>query len=121
MFELETVQKSVTPTSAELSGPSADDSDALGKVADEFGAAAVEILEVEPPDVDSEIETLLAVVPKPEKPVKKSGRQGKRAEDTDRSSDPLALYAKDVRSYDLLTHEDEIRLSKEYRAGNAKS
>ncbi len=119
MFEFETVQRSegtVAPSPADFSSPAVDDSDLLEKAADEYGAAAVEILEAEPSDGDSEIDALLNVAPKPEKAAKKSGRQGKRAEDADRSSDPIALYAKDVRKHELLTFEDEIRLSREYRA-----
>ena len=124
MFEFETVQRSegaVSPTRVDFSSPAVDDSALLEKVADEFGAAAVEILEDEPSDGDTDIETLLDAAPKPVKTAKKPGRQGKRAEDADRSTDPIALYAKDVRKYALLTFEDEVRLSSEYRAGNAKS
>lgn len=119
MFEFEIIQSSegtVAPTRADFSRPVVDDSELLEKAADEFGAAAVEILEAEPSDGDSEIEALLNAAPKPAKAAKKPGRQGKRAEDADRSSDPIALYAKDVRKHGLLTFEDEIRLSREYRA-----
>lgn len=71
MFEFETVQRSegaVTPTPADFSSPVVDDSNLLEKTADEYGAAAVEILEAEPSDADSEIESLLAVPSKTSKP-----------------------------------------------------
>lgn len=116
MFEFETVDKSVTPTPVDFSSSPVDDAELLEKAADEFGAAAVEILEADSPDADPEIEALLTAPAKPAKPVKKAGRQGKRPDDADRSSDPIALYAKDVRKHELLTFEDEVRLSREYRA-----
>lgn len=116
MFEFETVDKSVAPTPVDFSSSPVDDTEALEKAADEYGAAALEILEADSPDSDPEIEALLTAAPKPAKPVKKTGRQGKRAEDADRSSDPIALYAKDVRKHELFTFEDEVRLSREYRA-----
>lgn len=62
MFEFETVQRSegaVAPTPAVFSSPVVDDSNLLEKAADEYGAAAVEILEAESSDSDSEIEALL--------------------------------------------------------------
>ena len=62
MFEFDTVQSSegtVAPSPADFSAPVADDSDLLGKVADEYGTAAVEILETEPSDVDSGVEEFL--------------------------------------------------------------
>lgn len=71
MFEFETVQRSegtAMPTPADFSSPVADDSNLLEKAADEYGAAAVEIIEAEPSDADSEIESLLAVPSKSPKP-----------------------------------------------------
>lgn len=71
MFEFEIIQRSegtVAPTKADFSRPVVDDSELLEKAADEYGAAAVEILEAEPSDADSEIESLLAVPPKTSKP-----------------------------------------------------
>lgn len=71
MLEFETFQRSegtVAPAQADLSTPVADDSDVLKKTADEFGAAAVEILEAEPSEADSGIESFLAASPKSSKP-----------------------------------------------------
>lgn len=71
MFEFETVQRSegaVAPTPADFSSPAADDSNLLEKAANEYGAAAVEILEAEPSDSDSEIEALLESPAKSSKP-----------------------------------------------------
>lgn len=123
MFHFENVTRSLVPTTASFSNPPTHDGELLEKEADEMGAAAAvaEVLEVDPPDDESEMETLLTVPAKAAKAAVKPSRQGKRAEDADRSTDPIALYAKDVRKYDLLTFEDEVRLSTEYRAGNAKS
>lgn len=71
MFEFEIIQRSegaVAPTKTDFSRPVVDDSELLEKAADEYGAAAVEILESEPSDGDSEIESLLAASAKSSKP-----------------------------------------------------
>ena len=123
MFELQHSDEFALPAAPAVSNSPVDGAPLLEKEADAMGedAADFELPEEDAPDASSDVEAILAAPSQPSKPVPKTKRAYKRAEDADRSTDPLALYAKDVRKHDLLTFEDEVRLSKEYRAGNAKA
>lgn len=71
MSHFENLVKSVTPTSADLSSIITDDAELLEKTADDMGGAAMaaaEILETDPSDDDSGIETLLTAPVKTAKP-----------------------------------------------------
>lgn len=73
------------------------------------------------PDVDINVDALVPIRAENPKTPAKAKRASARADSADCSTDSLALYAKDVRKYALLSFEDEVRLTREYRAGNAKS
>lgn len=72
-------------------------------------------------DVDINVDALVPIRAENPKTPAKTKRASARADSADCSTDPLALYAKDVRKYALLSFEDEVRLTREYRAGNANS
>ncbi len=81
----------------------------------------IAVLESDVAESDVDVEALVPLRTENPKTPAKAKRASARADSADCSTDPLALYAKDVRKYALLSFEDEIRLTREYRAGKAKS
>lgn len=88
---------------------------------DGIGVQEIAVLESDVAESDVDVEELVPLRTENPKTPAKAKRASVRADSADSSTDPLALYAKDVRKYALLSFEDEIRLTREYRAGNAKS